>query len=315
VTAVRVEKGIAYRPWTGRLAGRTFRFWPIAEQGLRLVLRKKIFWAFLALSLLNFTLHSAMIYGAAQVKDRGGPFAFLANMSKEFKFLGAGEAYRNFIEFQGAMVMVMLALAGWFLLGADLRAGALPFYLSKPIGRLDYFLGKVVAASGLSALVSLVPALLLFLEYGAFTESLDYYFENLRVLAAILVHGTLASLVPAIVLLGLWALLRRMVPMILAWGSLFMLLPMMAAAIRGIHRHRWEATHRGMPPGSPWPDPWGWGLLDLWKDVGWVANALFGIRQETYEDRWLWAAAVIAGACIAACVAFWRRISAAEVVR
>lgn len=300
---MRVERGIAYRPWKGRLGGRALRFWPIAGQGLRLVLRKKVFWIFLALSLLNFTFHSAMIYGAAQVKEKGGPFAFLANMSKEFQFLGSGKAFREYIDFQGRVVMIMLALAGWFLLGADLRAGALPFYLSRPIGRLEYFLGKVAAASCLAALVSLVPAVVLFLEYGAFTESLGYYVENLRILGAIIAYGVLASLVPAVVLLGLWALLRRMVPMILAWGSLFVLLPVMGEGIRDIFRHRGR------------PDPWAWGLLDLWKDVGWVANVLFGIKDDVYLDRWPWAAAVIAGVCLASCFAFWRRISAAEVVR
>jgi len=267
------------------------------------VVRRKIFWAFFALSLLNFTFHSAVIYGITQVRAGSRGIPFFERMAKIFTFTGTGESYKEFIFSQGLVVMIMLVLAGWFLVGSELRARSLPFYLSRPIGRLEYFLGKLAAASSLAALITLVPAAILFLQYGAFTESLDYYLENLAVLGAIAGYGGLVSVVPAIILLGLWALLRRMVPVIMAWGALFILLPALAGVVRIVYRER------------ELPDPWQWGLLDIWTDLRWISNVLFEVREEIYLERWPWAAGALGLACLVSVLAFWRRISAVEVVR
>ena len=44
--------------------------------------------------------------------------------------------------------MIVLALAGSVLVGNDFRFGSLPFYLSKPLGRWHYVLGKCLAVGG-----------------------------------------------------------------------------------------------------------------------------------------------------------------------
>ena len=43
--------------------------------------------------------------------------------------------------------MIVLALAGAVLVGNDFRFGSLPFYLSKPLGRWHYVLGKCLAVA------------------------------------------------------------------------------------------------------------------------------------------------------------------------
>ena len=49
--------------------------------------------------------------------------------------------------------MIVLALAGSVLVGNDFHHGSLPFYLSKPIGRRHYVLGKCL---GVGAFVNLI---------------------------------------------------------------------------------------------------------------------------------------------------------------
>src|SRR6185295_4201740 len=165
------------------------------------VFRRKVFWLFLLIALFGFLFYSAVIYLQAQVEGRVR-FRLPPNMREAFPFAGNGAAYGSFIFLQGTVVMVLLGLAGGLLVGSDFRANALPFYLSKPIGKLDYFLGKLAAAAGLTALITLVPALVLFLEYGAFTESFSYYLDNPRILGAILGYGALVSVVSALYMLG-----------------------------------------------------------------------------------------------------------------
>jgi ABC-2 type transport system permease protein len=294
---------LGYRPWAGRRRGPAFRFWPIARTGMSLVLKRKIFWLFLLLSLFSFLLNSAVIYLQAQVQERLGQ-RIPRGLSQNFLFTGSGEAYQNFILFQGTVVMMMLALAGSLLVGSDFRSNALPFYLSKPIGRLDYLLGKFLAMAGLAALVTVLPAVVLFIEYGAFTESFAYYREHLHLLLAIVLYGALVCVVPSLLLLGVASLLKRTIPILLAWGGIFIFLP---GAVDLLHRLQVDLGA---------PDPWRWKLLDLWwADLRWVSDAIFGLDRGGSAERWPAAAAVLGGSALLSALVFWKRISAAEVVR
>ena len=53
--------------------------------------------------------------------------------------------------------MIVLALAGAVLVGNDFHHGSLPFYLSKPIGRWHYVLGKCLAAGLFVNLLTTLP--------------------------------------------------------------------------------------------------------------------------------------------------------------
>ena len=68
-------------------------------------------------------------------------------LADRLKLNGSAETYRNFIHYQGYMVMIVLALAGSVLVGNDFRYGSLPFYLSKPLRRWHYLLGKGLAVA------------------------------------------------------------------------------------------------------------------------------------------------------------------------
>ncbi len=296
---------IGYRPWKGGFRGPMFRFWPIARLGIGLILKRKLFWLFLLISLFSFLFISAIIYLIAQIQGQTGirlPRG-MSNLETNFLFTGTGKAYRDFIFFQGTVVMIFLALAGGILVGSDFRRGAIPFYLSRPIGKIEYFLGKFLAAAILTTFITLVPAVVLFIEYGAFTESFAYYTENLRILGAIVVYGSLVSLVPAVLLLGVASLLQRTIPIVFAWVGLFVFVPAAVSIVRRVCERRGLGNY------------WVLGLADIWANLRWISNVLFGINEERYAERWPLAAAVLAAACLISLVVFWRRVSAVEVVR
>ncbi len=74
------------------------------------------------------------------------------------------------------MVMIVLALAGSVLIGNDFRYGSLRVaYLSKPLSRRHYLLGKGLAVAVFINLLTTLPALALFVEYG-----LIYSWNHLR---------------------------------------------------------------------------------------------------------------------------------------
>jgi hypothetical protein len=280
-----------------------FRWWPIARTGMGLVFSYRLLWLFFLLGLANFLFYSAIVYFVAEVEvelvRRG---VGLPPFVKKFIFTGTGKSYRDFIFGQGTVVMLFLAFAGSVLVGGEFRSRAVAFYLSKPIGKLHYLLGKLAAASGLAALITLAPALVLFLEYGAFTESLDYFIENQRILWAILAYGAVVSVATSVVLLGIAALLQRMIAVLAAWGAIFVFLPLVALTLKEI------GERAGV-------DHWGWDLLSFWKLLWWISDAFFLVDVDVPEGR-LWCSLGVLSLWVALSLGiFWRRVRAVEVVR
>lgn len=298
---------IGYRPWRdagdrGKLRPRLLRFWPIARSGFTLLVRRRSFWVLLVLGLFHFLFYFAIIYGLTEL-NMAGAGRRVPPFIRGMLFTATGDSYRQFLLAQGTVVMMMLAFAGSYLVGNDFRFHSLAFYLSRPIGKFQYYLGKLIPLFSASALLTLVPALVLFFEYGAFTNSFDYWIEHARVFFAILGCGLLISLSATVVLLGVAAWCRRTLPILLVWGGVFFFLPLVAGLLRRHFRRQWGA------------DPWPWSLMDFWSNLRWISNVLFGYRTEIYGERIPWSLLVIGGLLAVSVAAFWRRIRATEVVR
>lgn len=296
-------ESLGYRSWKGKPRSAIFRWWPILRTGIKLVFRRKVFWLFFLLASLNFIFNFAVVYFLAQleagVAEKG---MALPRFLKEKLFTGTGDGYRDFISVQGTVVMIFLAFAGSVLVGNDFRFRLVAFYLSKPIGKLHYFFGKLGAVAGLTGMITLLPALILYLEYGAFTESLEYYRGSGRIFWAILGYGSLVSFSSAVLLLGIAALFQRTIPIVVAWGTVFVFLPTVALIFRQISRERGD-------------EAWGWALLDFWALLRWISNAFFGIREEVYAERLPYAIGVLFLWLAASLWLFFKRVQAVEVVR
>jgi hypothetical protein len=194
------------------------------------------------------------------------------------------------------VVMILLAFCGSTIIGGDFRDGALPFYLSRRIDRRHYIAGKVLAAAALVWLLTVVPALLLFLEYGMFTTSLDYWITNWRVVTAVLGYGAVLGLVLALWIVALSAYLQKLAPIAVTWSSLFVLLNRLAQMLRDASGDR------------------NWFLLDPWRDIRLAGRLFFGIfRVRSDADMSWWAAAILAATCALALVVLFRRVRAVEV--
>src|SRR5437762_298759 len=175
-----------YRGWTGQFRGPGWAVLAIARIALSQVLRRKLFWVLYAFGLLFFFMFFFGQYLLAWVESqmdeevvnvmvfRTNPAEFARLGRVALQLNGSGEMYRNFFRFQGSMVIVILAMAGSILVGNDFQFGSLPFYLSKPLGRWHYLLGKFLAVGVFVNLMTTVPALLLFVQYGLL-DSWQYF--------------------------------------------------------------------------------------------------------------------------------------------
>jgi ABC-type transport system involved in multi-copper enzyme maturation permease subunit len=85
-----------------------------------------------------------------------------------------------FFVFLFVWLLLFTSVAGGLIIAEDLHYNSITLYLSRPIQRLDYFLGKYCALFGLISLVSLLPNIVIGgfvigLLYGSPTNEFDYY--------------------------------------------------------------------------------------------------------------------------------------------
>jgi ABC-2 type transport system permease protein len=301
-----------YRPWRGDLQGAGWSVWPIARVALGMLFRRKLFWVLYGLGLMVFFLFFFGQYLLAWAQSQLGeeslrigvarfePGRFIELLSDRLKLNGSPETYRNFFWYQGYMVMIILAMAGSILVGNDFHFGSLPFYLSKPLGRWQYVLGKCLAVAVFVNLMTTLPAVVLFVEYG-FLYSWDYFVTRASLLAGILGYGLLLTVSLSLILVATATWLRRTVPMIMVWTTLFFFLRLLAVSL--VDGLRYDAR---------------WRLIDLWYDTYLLGSALLGMANPTAgtSQPELYQAALVLGATCLVCLGYvnWR-IRAVEIVR
>lgn len=267
--------------------------WAIARWNLRSLIRQKLFWALVALGLLHFLVHYVLIYIKAQISIESPAFGkFIDN----YQVTGTGAAYRVFLDGQARAVLILLAYAGVTMVASDFRAGGIAFYLSKPMSRFEYVLGKAMALWVIIALLTVVPATVLFLEYGFFTSSTDYWMKNSKIIWGILGYSALIMLAPSLVLLAVGAVCRRGAPLIMVWCSIFLVLPAFGALLRQVFNNR------------------DWLLINFWRNLSIFGEYCFGAR-DIFEDRHArWAAFLTFATMVAAGFVLRRRLRAVEVI-
>jgi ABC-type transport system involved in multi-copper enzyme maturation permease subunit len=282
-------RGDLQSPWIGCLA--------LVRVSLLQVFRRKAYWLVLALGTLQFLLFWIVIY---LINQPGILNNFKDQVLKALSFdveaqPGQENGYVAFMYQQSIVVMILLAFSGSLLVGHDFRFRALPFYLSRRIDRRHYIVGKLLAVSALIALLTILPALLLFFEYGMFTGSLDYWTRNWQIPISVLGYGAVTCGVMSIGIVTLSAYLQRMAPIAITWASLFVLLSRLAELLNDR---------------TPY-----WNLIDPWRDMRYVGRLCFGtFSNETDRELAWYALWILSGVCTVALAALVHRVRAVDIV-
>lgn len=287
-----------YHGWQGPLRMPGVAALAIVRVALLQVFRRKAYWFVLGLGLLNFLYSFALIYTVTQLPAFIGGDQALDRMGFSPRVDPQGHSgYIDFIERQGIIVMILLAFAGSLLVGSDFRMGSLPFYLSRRIDRRHYIAGKLLSVATLVWLVTVIPALCLFVEYGMFTSSFDYWLDNYDVALGIIGHGSVMALVLSILLVTISAYLERMAPIAIVWSSLFIMLGLVAALLRELSHNRT------------------WLLLNPWVVIRYTGRLFYeGFREGKSAYLGWWGLLILSVVCSAMLVALVYRVRAVEVV-
>ena len=185
-----------YRRYGGHKA-RTGTGWiVIARAGVRTFIAKRAFLGLLLFAWLPF------VVGAVQF--------FLASSASSFPQASllkpSADTFRQFLEQQQTFVFFVTVYAGAGLIANDRRANALQIYLSKPLTRAEYILGKLSILAAFLLLVTWVPAILLLLWQIALAGNFTFFMANAFLFPAITLFAFLQVVLASSTMLALSSL-------------------------------------------------------------------------------------------------------------
>lgn len=271
-----------YRRYGGR---RRFRggWWVIARATIRSLIRQRQVAALLLFAWAPFVVHAVLIYLAANFPQTASALAVTPR------------TFRQFLDWQNLFVFFVAILVGAGLVADDRRANALQLYLSRPLTRVEYVVGKLTVLAVFLAFVTWLPAMLLVVLQVLFAGSFAFLRANLFIVPAITLFSLVQIAVSACSILALSSLTknRRFVAAMYA-GVIFF-----TSALNGVLR---QITHSRS---------WAWLSPRDTLDV--LADAIFRIATPRAVPVPV-AVAVVAVLLIASILILERRVRGVEVV-
>src|SRR5579884_955492 len=297
-----------YQHWQGPLSARAWRWLTIARHGVRVQRNNRIVRLFLLLAWLPaLGLFGALVLWGLVERQSEGVLAMFSWLPQDvlldphlYRTTVWTLAYSFFFKVELFFIMLLVAIAGPGLISQDLRFNALPLYLSRPLTRLDYFLGKLGVIGALVASLAVGPAVFAYIVGLAFCLDLSVIKETYPILLASVAYGLVITLSAGTLILALSSLTRRSLYVGITWAGFWIISSMVGGILTGIHG---DSVHREIQitEMNRWldehPPPKGAQINKIgdWKSPAMQMNPktgrqqLAGLRPEQQQEgqRWL----------------------------
>jgi ABC-2 type transport system permease protein len=236
-----------YQHWKGELSGHAWRWLAITRQGLRGSLKGSIspirvilVFAYMPALVLVvvIALWGMFEQGSQTIIDLFKsilPPGFSAD-PHAYRHAVWTISYSFFFRFEMFFFMLIVVIVGPNLVSRDLRYNALPLYFSRPLTRLDYFLGKLGVIAALVAAVAVVPAVAAYVLGVCFSLDLSVIRDTWRLLPASILYGLVIVVSAGTLMLALSSLSRRSLYVGIAWVGLWVISTAVSAVLSGIHQ-------------------------------------------------------------------------------
>lgn len=232
-----------YQHWNGKLAGHRWRWLAVTRHGVRSlrkswIVRLMMIVAWLpALGLVAaLTLWGLLEQQAATVVaflQRMFPPEVIAN-PQDYRSAVWTISYSYFFKAEVACALFLVLIIGPNLVSRDLRFNALPLYLSRPVRRIDYFLGKLGIIGFFLTATLIAPAVGAYVLGLALSLDLGVIRDTHRLLWASLLYGLIITLSAGTLMLALSSLSRRSIYVGLAWAGFVFLGHMVSTILIGV---------------------------------------------------------------------------------
>jgi ABC-type transport system involved in multi-copper enzyme maturation permease subunit len=118
----------------------------------------------------------------------------------------SADTFRQFLEQQQTFVFFVTVYVGAGLIANDRRANALQIYLSKPLTRAEYILGKLAILMTFLTLVTWLPAIVLLIVQIAFAGNFTFFKNNVFLFPAITLFAFIQVVLASATMLALSSL-------------------------------------------------------------------------------------------------------------
>ena len=247
-----------YQHWAGKLSGHRWRWLAVTRHGVKIALRsyflRYVLLAAWAPALVLVTTLSA--WGLVERKSK------IAHMFIEFmRFMNPGVianpryyraevwrlAYGYFFHVELFFAMILILLVGPGLISRDLRVNALPLYFSRPLRRIDYFLGKLGVVATFLGMVLILPAIVAYIFGLLFSVDLGVVRDTFGILVGAVAYGLLICVSAGMLILALSALSRNSRYVALLWLGLWFVGNVVSSVLTGVHHQQRYAYHHPPP--------------------------------------------------------------------
>ena len=274
-----------YRRYEARTPLHNVRFWPITREALVALLKKRAFLGLLLVCFIPFIVRVVQIYIVTRFPEAGRVLPV------------DGRLFGEFLNQQIGLAILLTIFGGSGLVANDLRTGAILVYLSRPLTRRDYVVGKLGVLMAINLAITLVPALLLYLTGLTLAPDSFLKWDLLWIAPAVVLHSVVISLVLSLLALAISSLSRSGRVAGLAFFGLLMVLEI----VRLVLQHIFDLEMAT--------------LLSLRADLRTLGVALFGIAARRIEPIAWPEAALVLAVVAASCLLILRsRVRAVEVV-
>jgi ABC-2 type transport system permease protein len=238
-----------YRHYSGQRAPHGGAWWVIARTHMMSSVRYRWFIVVLVVAWVPFVVRAVQIYFAS------------TNAQVAQLLATTPDTFREFLSQQRLFVFLVIIMQSG-LIADDRRTNALQLYLSKPLTRVEYILGKLIPPLAFVLGVTLLPAVLLLILQIVFAGSLTFLSANLFLMPAIVLFSLVQALLSAFAIVALSSLSksRRFVAIMYA-GIVFFTAAVYQVLRLITNSRRWAV----ISPGE---------MLDV------IANAIFRARGE-----------------------------------
>lgn len=173
----------SYRHYTGEKRPVRSAWLVIARAGLMSFLSRKAFLGLLLAAWIPFVVRASQLFLAS-------------NFSQAATFLApTAQTFRDFLGQQSIFVFLITVYVGAGLIANDRRANALQLYLSKPVTRAEYILGKMTVLATFLLGITWLPAILLLVLQIAFSGSFTFLKANTSLIASVTLYCLLMVIV------------------------------------------------------------------------------------------------------------------------
>lgn len=285
-----------YKAYRGPLTPAWSRFTVLSRYGFSTLFDSRPFTAFVVLCMVPFLACTVFIYflhSATAQMILGVRFG--NNVVDSKWFLG-------YLGVQAWLGFILAAWAGPGMVSKDFANQSVQLYLSRPLSRAEYLLGKISVLGGLLSFTTWIPALILF-GLQAQLQGHGWGWDHLWVAGAIVVAGLLWIALIALLSMALSVWVKWRIAATALMIGTFFVLPGFGAVVSAVMRTKWG------------------NLLNLPYLITLVWAQLFRlparhIRVGGYDQVPLWAAwAALLAVCALCAWVLNVRLKAREVVR